>query len=284
MRYILFLFFLTSVLFSEEPLVETEPKVKDSPAARVNQLLEEKEKQDALHAEEEDEFGDLDEFDEEFAEHDKEMEEIFDPLYSYNNWMTGVNNSLMINLVEPSSDTYGYIIPVEGRSCINNFFKNIYYPVSMVNNILQLEVADSYTETMRFLINTTIGLLGFFDPAASWFDLQPRVEDFGQTLGSYGVGAGFPVVVPFFGQRNLRDLAGNFGDAFVNPIYYVEHRNYNLFNKDQYLLSIGILGYEDFNEYSLTPGAYPKLTEDAVDLYPFLRDAYEQHRKQLIKE
>jgi len=282
MRYIFLVIFFISSLFAEELLTEKQAKIKDTPAARVNQILKEKEKQDALHVEEEEEFGDLDEFDDEFAEHDKEVEEIFDPLYPYNNWMTGVNHSLMLNVVEPVSDGYGFIVPAQGRTCINNFFKNISYPISLVNNILQLEVVDTYTETMRFLINSTLGLLGFFDPAAAWFDIQPQVEDFGQTLGSYGVGSGFPVVLPFFGQKNLRDLGGNFVDTYANPVFYVEDRFYNTVEHDWQ--SVIITGYEDFNEYSLTPGAYPKLTEDAVDLYPFLRDAYEQHRKQLIKE
>ncbi len=284
MAYFLIIVLLTSTLFSSSENLQKLPKVKDTPAARINQMLQEKEKQDALHAEEEEEFGDLDEFDEEFAEHDKEMDEIFDPLYPYNNWMTGVNHSLMLNVVEPMSTGYGYVVPEGGREGINNFFNNLYYPVSLVNNVLQLEFVDSCTETARFLINTTVGLLGFFDPASAWFGIEPQVEDLGQTLGSYGVGSGFPIVIPFFGQKNLRDLAGNLGDGFIDPIYYVEDRGYNLLDEDQNLISIGIAGYDNFNEYSLTPGAYQKLTEDAVDLYPFLRDAYEQHRKQLIKE
>lgn len=226
--------------------------------------------------------GEFDEFDDEFAEHDKAMDEIFDPLSGYNIWMTGVNDTLMINVVEPASDGYRYVVPEQGRQSVNNFFKNLYYPVSLVNNLLQLEVVDSGTETARFLINTTIGILGLFDPADAWFDIKPKVEDFGQTLGYYGTGSGFPVVLPFFGQRNLRDITGTVVDGFVDPLYYSEGRFYNTVEENWQ--SVLLKGYDDFNEYSLTPGAYPKLTEDAVELYPFLRDAYEQHRNQLIKE
>jgi len=286
MRFLILSFFLISTLFSATPEVQEVKvaKTKDSPASRLPTLLQEKERRDALAAEEEDEFGDLDEFDEEFAASDKETEDVFDPLIGYNSWMTGVNHVLMLNVVEPMSDGYGYVVPVGGRQSVNNFFNNLYYPVSLVNNVLQLEFVDSCTETARFLINTTVGLLGFFDPAQAWFGIEPRVEDLGQTLGSYGVGSGFPIVIPFFGQKNLRDLAGNFGDAWVDPIFYVDNRAYNLVAENQGLLSIGIAGFDNFNEYSLTPGAYPKLTEDAVDLYPFLRDAYEQYRNELIKE
>lgn len=228
---------------------------------------------------EEDEFED---FDEEFEEQDAQIDEVFDPLSGYNRWMTGVNDDLMIYVVEPVSDGYGYVVPTGGRQSVNNFFRNLYYPVSLVNNVCQLEVKDSGTETLRFLINSTLGLLGLFDPAKEWFEIEPHVEDFGQTLGYYGVGSGFPVVLPFFGQNNLRDLTGSFADAFADPIFHVENRFYNTVDKNWQ--SVGIKGYDDFNEYSLTPGAYPALTEDSIDLYPFLRDAYEQHRNQLIKE
>jgi len=232
-------------------------------------------------------FFDDDEFDEDFEDFNDEFsqtqeEEVFDPLIGYNRWMTGLNDDLMIYVTEPVSDTYIYIVPEGGRQSVNCFFRNLYYPVSLVNNLLQFEIMDSGTETARFLINSTIGLLGLFDPADAWFGIEPQVEDFGQTLGSYGVGSGFPIVLPFFGQRNLRDLTGSFADAFVDPIYHVENRFYNTVDKNWQ--SVVIKGYDDFNEYSLTPGAYPALTKDAIDLYPFLRDAYEQHRNQLIKE
>jgi len=286
MRFVLLSFFVLTSLFANTDQVESKKvaKTRDTPGSRVAKILKEKEEKEALDAEEEDEFGDLDDFDEEFAASDLETEEVFDPLSGYNRWMTGVNHSLMLNVVEPSVTGYNYVIPENGRESINNFLNNIYYPVSLVNNVLQLEIVDAGTETARFLINSTIGLLGLFDPADAWFGLKPQVEDFGQTMGSYGVGSGFPIVLPFFGQRNLRDLAGNFGDAWLDPIFYVENRSYNIVGEDQNFISIGIAGYDNFNEYSLTPEAYPKLTEDAIDLYPFLRDAYEQHRNQLIKE
>jgi len=232
---------------------------------------------------EEDEFSDeMDDFDDEFAEHDKKTEEIFDPLYGYNNWMTGVNDYMMINMLDPVSKGYAWVIPEGGRVSVDNVFKNLYYPVSLVNNVLQLKVEDSGTETSRFLINSTLGLLGLFDVADAWFDIKPHVEDLGQTLGSYGVGSGFPVVLPFFGQRNVRDLFGSAADVFIDPIYYNDWRFYNTAEKNWQ--SVLLKGYEDFNEYSLTPDAYQKLTQDSIDLYPFIRDAYEQYRNELIKE
>jgi len=283
MRFLILLTFISAMLFAVGEEGKKEAHTRDSVGSRAAKILQQKANKEAM-TEEEDEFEDLDEFDDEFAISDQEQEEVFDPLIGYNRWMTGINHYLMLNLVEPSVSSYNYIVPEGGRESVNNVFKNLYAPVSVANNALQLEVVDCGTEIARFLINSTIGLLGLFDPAEAWFELKPQVEDFGQTLGYYGVGSGFPIVVPFFGQRNLRDLAGTTVDAIVDPIYYMENRGYNVVNQDQWWASIGLAGYENFNEYSLTPGAYEKLTEDAVDLYPFLRDAYEQHRNQLIKE
>ena len=224
----------------------------------------------------------FDQFDDEFAQSDEAAKDVFDPLSGYNRWMTDINDVLMINILEPAADGYRYVVPEGGRESIHKAFKNLYFPVSLVNNLLQLKLKHSANETMRFVINSTIGLLGLFDPAESVFGIKPHVEDFGQTLGFYGVGGGFPVVLPLFGQRNLRDLVGTFADAYVDPLYYDADRFYN--TVEPRWQSILLEGYKDFNEYSLTPGAYEKAKEDAIDLYPFLRDAYEQHRNDLIEE
>jgi len=252
--------------------------------ANSNSLIEQKkaskiEKKDTLV---EENFNEFDDFENEFSENDKLTEEVFDPLYSYNNWMTGVNDYLMINIVEPQAKVYRWVIPEGGRTSVLNAFKNLYFPVNFANNILQTKVENAGNETSRFLLNSTIGILGLFDVADSWFGIKPHVEDFGQTLGYYGAGSGFPVVLPFFGQRNVRDLFGTFADSYIDPIYYNDWRFYN--TAEPYWHSVLLKGYEDFNEYSLTPEAYEKLTADSIDLYPFLRDAYEQYRNQLIKE
>ena len=257
----------------------------ETTGARIAQELKEKNDlalQEHLDNFDDDGFDDFMQDDESFDEFHASEQEVYDPLISYNRWMTGVNDSLILYIVEPASDGYGYVVPTEGRQGINNFFKNLQYPVSLISNLLQFEIIDGGTESARFLINSTLGLLGFFDPADALFDIKPKREDLGQTLGYYGVGSGMPIVLPFFGQKNLRDLTGTFAESFIDPIYYVNGRFYNTVEKDWQ--SIMIKGYDDFNEYSLSPGAYPALTKDTIDLYPFLRDAYEQHRNQLIQE
>jgi phospholipid-binding lipoprotein MlaA len=134
----------------------------------------------------------------------------------------------------------------------------------------------------RFGVNSTVGLFGFFDPAFTWLKLQRDDEDFGQTLGYYGMGSGFPIVLPFFGPSNLRDLTGNLVDSNLDPIYYVSYRRYNLLQNN--VQALGAVTFKNLNSGSLHEREYQNLRKDAIDLYPFLQNAYEQHRKMLIKE
>ncbi len=232
------------------------------------------------------EFGDDDAFDDdEFGEEFSAdaNEEIFDPLSGYNRAMTGFNDGLYNYVLDPVLiKGYNFILPEPARVSVNNFFENLYFPVSVANNILQLKFKTTGTETARFVINSTIGILGLFDPARSWFDLEPHQEDFGQTLGHYGVGGGFHIVLPFFGPSNLRDLTGDFLDFYVNPIYYVEVREYNLVNNKY--VGWAAITYKEFNKMSLYTKEYENVKKDALDLYPFMRDLYEQNRQKEIEE
>ncbi len=227
---------------------------------------------------EDDEFSD-DEFSDEFEPPHKE---IFDPLSGYNRVMTSFNDDLYVYVLDPVIFKGYNLLPHQVRLSVYNFFENLSYPVSLVNNILQLKFKNTGTETLRFLTNSTVGVLGLFNPAESWFGLKPHKEDFGQTLGYYGVGGGFHIVLPFFGPTNLRDLTGDFIDFYVNPIYYVDIRKYNLFQNTYQ--GWAAISYKEFNKMSLYTEEYNNVRQDSLDLYPFLRDLYEQHRQQQIEE
>ncbi|MCW9027036.1 MAG: VacJ family lipoprotein [Thiovulaceae bacterium] len=208
--------------------------------------------------------------------------EVFDPLVHYNRFMTDVNDMLMINVVEPVTDGYRYVVPQVARKSIYNLFENLYYPVSVTNNLLQLKFNYSFTETIRFLANSTLGILGLFDVADEWFGIKPHKEDFGQTLGYYGVGSGFPIVMPFFGQYNIRDFFGNITDNYFNPTYHASLKiNDAMVSYTVYTI---VRGYKEVNEYSLSDTSYEDITKGSFDLYPFIRDAYEQNRNKLIEE
>ncbi len=218
-----------------------------------------------------------DEFAEEFA-----VKEVYDPLSGYNRFMTKFNDTFYTYILDPVARGYRAVLHKEVRSSIGNFFHNLLYPVRLVNNVLQLKFKNAMEETGRFVVNSTIGILGLFDPAKAWLEWEPHEEDFGQTLGFYGVGGGFHVVLPFLGPSNLRDMFSMYPDAEVDPNYYVPKRGYNLVSND--METIGLISLEKVNFTSQHIGEYEDLKKDAVDLYPFLRDIYEQHREKLIKE
>jgi phospholipid-binding lipoprotein MlaA len=222
-----------------------------------------------------------DEFLDEFADEMK-IEEKSDPFSGYNRIMTSFNDGLFIYVLSPVARGYRFVVHEEIRVSIGNFFINILYPARVVNNLLQGKIKNSGEETGRFLVNTTIGIFGLFDPAKSYFGLEAHNEDFGQTLGYWGFGAGPHIVLPIFGPSNLRDMLSLYPDSLVNPVDYRENRRYNLTNS--YGDSVVLKAFDRVNYVSLHDGEYEKLKKDAVDLYPYLRDVYEQYREKQIKE
>lgn len=215
-------------------------------------------------------------------EDETEIEEIYDPLNGYNRVMTTFNDDLLVHVFTPVSKAYNAVVHYEIRDSVSNFFKNLYYPPRVVNNLLQGKFVNSFEETERFVINTTVGVLGFFDPAKSYFEIEAHNEDFGQTLGFYGVGSGPHIVLPLFGPSNLRDVFGMLPDSYLSPIDYADREWFTL--TDNWVEYLGARSYEETNKFSLNMQRYEEAKKDAVDLYPYLRDVYEQYRDNKIKE
>ena len=232
---------------------------------------------DALADADEEESVDLgDEFDEEFEDEFGEVSEsqVFDPLSGYNRIMTNVNDKIYFWALKPAAKGYRYVVPEGMRRGIVRFFNNLLFPVRFINNVLQLKFKNAGEEILRFGLNTTVGILGFWDPAKDSLGLEPHPEDFGQTLGRYGAGSGFHIVLPVLGPSNLRDLIGLVPDYFADPVSLVETD----------LDELGVRTFIEVNDTSLHIGEYESIKKDAVDLYPFLRDAYEQNRNKKIRE
>ena len=217
---------------------------------------------------------DTSDFDEEFG---SEEEEIIDPLSGYNRFMTSFNDKVVLYALNPVSEAYGYIIPEPLRIGVANFIHNINFPIRFVNNLLQGKFQNTSDELERFLVNSTIGLAGLMDPAKHYMHIPAHNEDFGQTLGYYGVDTGFHIVLPFFGPSNVRDLVGITVDAYASPLINVRGlENYKI--PDNFAQSVGITTFYFVNKNSLHLGEYESIKKDAIDLYPFLRDIYEQNR------
>jgi len=222
-----------------------------------------------------------DSFDE--FEDELKVEKRIDPLSGYNRVITIFNDKTYEYVLSPVARTYGNVVHEDIRKSVKNFFHNLLFPIRFVNNILQFKFENTLEETQRFLLNSTLGFFGFYDIGKEHFKIYPHNEDFGQTLGYWGVGSGFHIVWPFFGPSNLRDSIGSFGvDAYLNPTSYYEDRAHNLVNN--YGDSIGLKLFEQVNNISFTYKHYENMKKDAIDLYPYLRDSYEQYREKQIKE
>ena len=249
----------TTVLPSDPPVdqsVSQNPEISSSEESQPN--LEEK-----------DEF--LDEFESEFEE---KAVTVADPLSFWNRAMFHFNDKLYFWFLKPVAKGYKVVIPGVVRTGVRNFFSNIYTPIRLTSCVLQGKVKAGGTEFVRFVVNSTIGIAGVADPAKKYLKLDISDEDFGQTLGAYGIGNGFYLVWPLLGPSTLRDSVGMVGDRFLNPITYVKPVE----------ASVAIWSFDKINETSLHIGDYESIKEAAVEPYEAFRDAYIQYRITKVKQ
>jgi phospholipid-binding lipoprotein MlaA len=199
---------------------------------------------------------------------------ISDPIEPWNRAMYQFNDKLYFWVLKPVAKGYSFLVPEPGRVAVHNIYDNIKAPIRVVNNFLQLKIKQSGIELGRFLINTTIGIAGIWDPAKDCYDLKPCPEDLGQTFGHYGLGCGFYIVWPFLGPSSVRDTVGYGGDLFLNPINYI----------DPAYVPYAIEAHRTVNETSLHIGDYEALKQAAIDPYVALRDAYAQNRNKEVNQ
>ena len=275
--------FFVIISFLLHPLLSNPASAQEKSPESVQMLSETETDEDF----EDEEFDDG--FEDEF---ENAEEEIFDPLSGYNSVMTEFNDGFYVYVLDPVARGYRWIMPDPARRGVKNFFHNLLFPIRFVNNALQLKPINAGEEMFRFIINSTVGIFGIWDPAKEWFGLEAHEEDFGQTLGYYGVGGGFHIVLPFLGPSNLRDMFSLYPDMQMDPVYSVENRPYNFPKKEgeylglsrQTIQQTNLLMLKTVNRESLRIGQYENLKKDAIELYPFLRDVYEQNRAKLIEE
>lgn len=223
-------------------------------------------------AQADEEFDPLfDEFDEEF---DAAPSGFPDPLEGTNRGVFGFNGFVDTWLLDPLTKVYGFIFPGPVKRGIRNMFQNLGEPATSVNNILQLEWKDASISISRFVINSTVGIAGIFDPAAK-LGLPYHRSDFGQTLALAGTPSGAYMVLPLVGPNNVRDGVGVLADFTMHPLtWFLGPTNlllYSIYGGGQ-----GISTREE---------ALPKLEalrEGSVDFYAALRNAYYQNRQAQI--
>jgi phospholipid-binding lipoprotein MlaA len=200
--------------------------------------------------------------------------EVPDPLEPINRLMFGINEVLYFWVAKPCANVCKAVVPKPARIGIRNFFQNISTPARYVNCLLQGKGDSADIELRRFLVNSTVGVLGFGDPAKDRYGLEPVEEDLGQTLAVHGMGDGFYIVWPIFGPSTLRDSIGMAGDSFLNPVRYVE----------PWETSAYISGARVVNEGSFHIGEYEDFKAASLEPYIAMRQGYIQYRNKKIKE
>jgi phospholipid-binding lipoprotein MlaA len=200
---------------------------------------------------------------------------IADPIEPVNRAMYTFNDKLYFWVLKPVAQGYNVVVPEGVRISVRNFFSNLGFPARFVNCLLLADIKCTGTELGRFVINTTMGIGGFFDPASlPEINLQKQDVDFGQTLGVYGVGHGFYIMWPVLGPSSPRDTVTIVGDYFLYPVSYIT----------PWYAWLAVRSYQEVNNTSLSIGDYESLKEAAIDPYVSIRDAYIQHRQNKINE
>jgi ABC-type transporter lipoprotein component MlaA len=143
-----------------------------------------------------------------------------DPIEPFNRVMWGFNKALMTGVIKPTSRVYRFVIVKPVRTSIGNFGKNLTYPGRLINNLLQGKWRGARDETCRFACNTTVGIVGLFDPATKW-NIPKSEADFGQTFGKWGWQPQFFIMLPLYGPSNDRDTVGLAADTAANPLIYI---------------------------------------------------------------
>jgi phospholipid-binding lipoprotein MlaA len=190
-----------------------------------------------------------------------------DPWENYNRKIHAFNQGFDRAIFRPVAKGYDYIMPDAPQRGVRNFFRNLGYPVTLLNSLLQGKFERALTSTGRFVMNSTVGLLGFFDVATK-SGVPHYNEDFGQTLAVWGWKDSRYLVMPFLGPYTLRDLTGRSFYGYFHPISYAirEHNNYVPLVVDLITLRAELLPFQAD-------------VDAASDPYVLIRDVYLQNRE-----
>lgn len=238
---------------------------------------------------------DQDEYDDPFSEPgETTWAEDNDPWEPFNSAMFEFNRKVDQYALKPVAQAYNFVLPDAVQVGIDNFFRNVRFVPRLLNNVLQAKAKGAGIEMGRFLINSTVGIGGFFDPAKHWWHLDTPDEDAGQTLAVYGVKPGPYLVLPFLPPLTLRDGIGYVTDLALDPINWlvfpiievnhvpsiVAHKNRVTSSIAQFGTRVGMIT----NDRSLNLEKFQGVEEATLDLYAAVRNAYWQKRAKAVRE
>ena len=199
-----------------------------------------------------------------------------DPFEVLNRDVFSFNRTVDRYFFDPITRGYQRAVPAPGRNAFYRAFQNLDSPMILVNHMAQFRVVDSASTLTRFVINSTIGVVGLFDPAAGYFEVYRVEGDFGQTLARYGTPSGPFLMLPVFGPSTVRDVFGDVVDILVDPVSYF------LGPLRWWTLALG--GGEGLTTLEAHIDEREELEKGSVDFYSALRSAYLQSRDAMVRE
>ncbi|HTQ14146.1 MAG TPA: VacJ family lipoprotein [Rhizomicrobium sp.] len=202
-------------------------------------------------------------------------EQANDPFEPMNRAVFNMNQGFDRHVLLPVAQAYVDVVPDPARESVHNFLENLDLPVTFANDILQGEFTRAGQTLGRFSVNTTIGIGGLID-VASDFGIPDHSEDFGQTLGTWGVGEGPYLVLPFFGPDPPRDAFGQVADVFMDPTTYIHIRGHIYWSAGRELA-------EAVDLRSRNIESLESIERSSVDYYASMRSLYRQHRNNEIR-
>ncbi len=190
-----------------------------------------------------------------------------DPWEGFNRAIFTFNDAADRWVIEPVATGYDFITPDPLQRCFSNFFQNLRVPLNGLNGLLQGKPVDGASDVGRFVVNSTIGMAGFLDPA-TYIGLPRHDEDFGQTLGVWGVPQGPYLMLPLLGPSTVRDAGGRAVDAALTPTWYFIDG----------FITLGSAAFDMLNARSMVLKEVRDSRTAALDFYVFVRNAYLQNR------
>jgi len=198
-----------------------------------------------------------------------------DPWEGFNEVMFNFNRNILDRfLLKPVATAWDFLLPDPVQRGVHNFFDNLGVVRRFVNNALQLKFGGAGKEVARFTINSTVGLVGFFDVAKDGFGIEQSDEDTGQTFGVWGIGPGPYLVLPLLPPLTVRDGIGYAFDAAMTPYSYFI----------PWYVTVGTGTTNVVNERSLNLDRFERVAESTIDLYSAVRNAYLQRRAAAIRQ
>jgi phospholipid-binding lipoprotein MlaA len=197
-----------------------------------------------------------------------------DSLEGINRGVFSFNDGFITYVFSPIDTVYTGFFPPDIRAGFGNFYRNLGYPVRLINALLQFKFDKMAKETASFALNTFFGVGGLFNITHNMPSLQSSPEDFSQTLAFYGLNSGTYLVLPILGPTTLRDAVGSIADSFVHPLSFVTPDS----------AKYALIGHDRGNTASANLPAYKSIKEESFDHYTSMKDVYFQYRLGLEKE